>query len=94
MAKAKALPPRWQRWVDARTRHRLSHRHVQMARELGLNPAKFGALDNHRQEPWKVPLPQFSEHLDAKRFGRTRPEVVVSIETLAAAAGRQRRGTP
>lgn len=65
-----------------------------MARELGLNPAKFGALDNHRQEPWKVPLPQFIEHLYAKRFGRTRPEVVVSIETLAAAAGRQRRGTP
>ena len=64
-----------------------------MARELGLNPAKFGALDNHRQEPWKVPLPQFIEDLYAKRFGRTRPAVVESIETLAAAAGRQRRGT-
>ena len=65
-----------------------------MARELGLNPAKFGALDNHRQEPWKAPLPQFIEHLYAKRFGRTRPEVVVPIEMLAAAAGRQPRGTP
>ena len=94
MAKAKALPPLWQRWVDARTRHRLSHAHVQMARELGLNPAEFGALDNHRQEPWKVPLPQFIEHLYAKRFGRTRPEVVASIETLAAAAGRQSPGAP
>jgi hypothetical protein len=65
-----------------------------MARQLGLNPAKLGGLDNHRQEPWKVPLPRFIEHLYAKRFGWTRPEVVVSIETLAAAAGRQRPGTP
>ena len=30
-----------------------------MARELGLNPKKFGGLANHRQEPWKLPLPEF-----------------------------------
>lgn len=75
MGKAKALSPRWQRWVDARARHRLSHAHVQMARELGLNPTKLGKLDNHQQEPWKAPLPQFIEHLYAKRFGRERPDV-------------------
>jgi hypothetical protein len=36
-----------QAWIDARQRHHLSHAEVQMARELGLNPAKLGKLDNH-----------------------------------------------
>jgi len=62
-----ALPETWQ---EARRRHRLSDRHVAMARELGLNPKKLGSLDNHRQEPWKLPLPRFIEELHAKRFGR------------------------
>src|SRR5215469_9829098 len=52
-----------QLWIDARKRHRLSHEQVQMARELGLNPRKLGKLDNHRQEPWKLPRPVFEgEH--------------------------------
>jgi hypothetical protein len=37
-------------------------------------------FDNHRQEPWKAALPQFIEHLYFKRFGKRRPDVVVSIE--------------
>jgi hypothetical protein len=28
-----------------------------MARELGLNPKRLGKIDNHHQEPWKMPLP-------------------------------------
>ncbi|HYB24379.1 MAG TPA: hypothetical protein VED41_11310 [Solirubrobacteraceae bacterium] len=51
-----------------------------MARELGMNPKKLGSIDNHDQEPWKEPLPQFIEHLYQKRFGRERPESVVPIE--------------
>jgi hypothetical protein len=74
-----------QDWVDARRRYRLSHAHVQMARELGMNPTKLGKLDNHDQEPWKAPLPQFIEHLYSKRFGRERPEIVTSIEERARA---------
>ena len=54
--KQKPLPPRLQAWVDARNRHKLTHARVKMARELGLNPKKFGGMDNHRQEPWKTPL--------------------------------------
>ena len=54
-----------------------------MARELGMNPKKLGKLDNHDQEPWKAPLPQFIEHLYFKRFGRERPEVVMSVEERA-----------
>jgi hypothetical protein len=90
MGAAKRLPLRLQAWVDARKRHRLSHAHVLMARELGLNPAKLGKLDNADQEPWKAPLPQFIEHLYAKRFGRDRPDVVTTIEEIAHEAKRQR----
>jgi len=69
-----------QAWIDARKRHRLSHCQIQMARELGMNPKKLGKKDNHDQEPWKMPLPQFIEHLYRKRFGEERPDVVLSIE--------------
>jgi hypothetical protein len=55
-------------WLEAGRRHRLSEHHLRMARELGLNPKKLGSLDNHHQEPWKVPLRQFIEELHAKRF--------------------------
>ena len=72
-------------WVTARRKFRLSHAHVQMARELGMNPKKLGKLDNHHQEPWKLPLPEFIAHLYAKRFGRERPAVVRTIEEVAAA---------
>jgi hypothetical protein len=83
MAKAR-IDQKLQEWIDARKVHRLSHAHVQMARELGMNPRKLGKIDNHRQEPWKMPLPLFIEHLYEKRFGRARPEVVLSIEQIAA----------
>ena len=69
-----------QAWIDTRKRHRLSHAQVQMARELGMNPKKLGKLDNHDQEPWKMPLRQYIEHLYFKHFGKERPDVVVSIE--------------
>lgn len=72
-----------QAWIDARKRHRLSHAQIQMARELGMNPAKLGKIDNHKQEPWKLPLPQFIEELYFKRFGKTAPDAVMSIEERA-----------
>ncbi len=81
MAKKKKKPSqKMQAWIDARRRHHLSHAQVQMARELGMNPKKLGQKDNHRQEPWKMPLRQFIEHLYRKRFGKDRPDSVMSIE--------------
>jgi hypothetical protein len=56
-----------------------------MAREFGLNPKQFGKLDNHHQEPWKQPLPEFITSLYEKRFGTRMPTVVRSIEEVAAA---------
>ena len=82
MAKQKKLSPKYQSWIDARTRFHLSDMHIQMARELGLNPKKFGKLANHKQEPWKEPLPDFIETLYRKRFKKDRPEDVRSIERM------------
>ena len=75
-----------QAWIEARQRYHLSHVQVQMARELGLNPRKLGKIANHRQEPWKAPLPQFIEDLYIKRFGRERPQAVTSAERWARPA--------
>ena len=38
------LPDHLQMWIDARKRFHLSHAHVQMARELGLNPKKMSRI--------------------------------------------------
>ena len=80
-----------QEWIDARRRRHLSHSQVQMARELGLNPAKLGKIDNHKQEPWKLPLPQFIEQLYFERFGKTTPDNVVSIEERCRVEGRKEK---
>ncbi len=61
-----------------------------MARELGLNPKKLGGLANHKQEPWKAPLPQFIEELYFERFQRERPDTVRSLEQMAADKARKR----
>jgi len=78
-------------WIDARQRFRLSHAHVQMALELGLNPKKFGKLANHHQEQWKLPLPDFIAKLYVKRFGKTAPDAVQTIEQMAAAQVAKKR---
>ena len=86
MAKKQAqIPPHLQPWIEARRKFHLSHAHVQMARELGMNPKKLGKLDNHDQEPWKLPLREFIGKLYFKRFGKERPDAVRSIEEMAAA---------
>ena len=90
MTEKKKIPEKLQAWVVARKQHRLSHAHVQMARELGMNPKKLGKLDNHKQEPWKAPLPVFIEDLYFKRFGKELPDNVMSIEELAAKWERKR----
>jgi hypothetical protein len=79
-------PADLQAWIEARKRHRLSHAQVQMARELGMNPNKLGGIDNHRQEPWKAPLPEFIQHLYRKWFGRDTPLDVRPLEERAREA--------
>lgn len=48
-----------------------------------MNPGKLGKLDDHEQEPWKLPLPKFIEELYFKRFGKSTPDVAISIEQRA-----------
>ena len=76
------IPEKLQVWIDARKKYHLSHAHIQMARELGLNPRKFGKIANHRQEPWKEPLPVFIEDIYFKRFKKKRPDNIKSIEQV------------
>lgn len=80
MAKKQIIPEKYQVWIKTRKRYHLSDAQIQMARELGLNPRKFGKYANEKQEPWKKPLPEFIEEIYFKRFGKRRPDVVKSIE--------------
>ena len=74
-----------QPWIDARRRLKLSHAHVQMARELGMNPKKLGSRANDRQEPWKSPIQEFIAECYFKSFKRTEPAEVRSIEQVIEA---------
>jgi len=65
-------------WIDARKKYHLSDVHIQMARELGLNPKKFGSLANHKQEMWKAPLPEFIEELYFRRFRKEKPDAITN----------------
>jgi hypothetical protein len=50
--------------------YRLSAEQIAMAKELGLNPKKFGSLANHHQEPWKAPLGDFIEEIYQKKLNK------------------------
>jgi len=78
----KKIPDKFKIWIDALKRYHLTNAQIQMARELGLNPKKFGKLANHKQEPWKEPLPDYIETLYYKRFKRYKPEQIKSIERI------------
>jgi len=48
------IPSKLQPWFEAREHFRLSHAHIQMAREPGLNP-RLGSLATGQQESWERP---------------------------------------
>jgi hypothetical protein len=87
----KRIPAKLQPWFEARRRFKLSHAHIQMARELGMNPKKFGSLANENQEPWKVPLQEFIAQCYRKSFGHSEPAHVRSLEQLIEADDLRRR---
>mgnify|MGYP001595168142 CR=1 FL=1 len=68
------------KWIEAKKKYHLSDVHIQTARELGMNPQKFGSLANHRQEKWKAPLPDFIEELYFQRFKKEKPEVIRKLQ--------------
>ena len=85
------IPLKLQPWFEARRRFKLNHAHIQMARELGMNPKTFGSLANEKQEPWKVPLDAFIVQCYSKRFNRSEPAQVRSLEQLIEADEMRRR---
>ena len=84
MPKKGFIPNKLRPWIEARKKYRLSHGQIQMARQLGLNPKKFGRLANHKQEQWKLPLPEYIEHLYQKKFGKLLPDDISSLEVVDA----------
>ena len=85
MSKKKTrIPHKFLPWIDARKKFRLSQRHIQMARELGMNPKQFGNMADTENKPWKLPLPEYIESCYAERFEKEGPDVVLTIEQMAA----------
>ncbi|BBO71378.1 hypothetical protein DSCA_53080 [Desulfosarcina alkanivorans] len=82
MPKKGFIPNKLKPWIEARGKFRLSHSQIQMARELGLNPKKLGGMANHKQEPWKMPLHEYIEHLYQKRFKKPAPVVTKPLEEV------------
>ena len=79
MAKKDFIPNKLKPWIEARKKYNLSHAQIQMARELGLNPKKFGSLGNTKQQQWKLPLPEFIEEIYFKHFKKRAPENVTHL---------------
>ncbi|MEM9644666.1 MAG: hypothetical protein AAF989_06715 [Planctomycetota bacterium] len=84
MAKKPRIPNRFRPWIEARKKFRLSHAHIQMARELGLSPKRFGKYSDLSQQPGKLSLANFITSMYKKRFGKTAPDPVWTIEEIAA----------
>jgi hypothetical protein len=84
MPKKGFIPNKLRPWIEARTKFHLSHAQIQMVRELGLNPKKLGSMANYKQEQWKVPLPNYIEHLYEKRFNKKAPDDIRPLEVRDA----------
>jgi hypothetical protein len=41
--------------------------------------ARGGLVNNHKQEKWKAPLPEFIEELYYKRFRKEKPDVIAKL---------------
>ena len=90
MPKKRFIPNKLKPWIEARTKYHLSHTQIQMARELGLNPKKFGSLANTKEQPWKLPLPDYIEEIYFKHFKTREPDNVRSIEQIVKDKARKK----
>ena len=66
-------------WKKAKKRYHLTDMHIQMARDLGMNPKKFGSLANNKQQKWKAPLSEFIEDIYFKHFKKEEPDIIKPI---------------
>ena len=98
--KLKETTDELQAWAKAKRQCGLSDAHVQMAREIGINPRRLTARSGTKPGPTRVPLAQRIEDLYLRRFKRTIPDPVVPLRQLLhdaqvrerVEAGERRRG--
>lgn len=57
-------------WEEAKAKHKLSAKHIQMAKELGMKPSSLGKMGASKQQKWKAPLHLYLEELHESKFGR------------------------
>lgn len=84
-----ALPTNLQAWVDVRTKLKLPHAAIQMARELSLSPM---SLLTHEKRRFKAKLPSVERYITSRyrnRFGQELTEAP-SIEGQEAEKKRLR----
>ena len=81
MPKKNFIPNKLRPWIEARKKYRLSHAHIQMARELGMSVKCLDKLNNS-SESWKAPLHEFIEDTYFKQFKKVKPDCVKSIEQM------------
>jgi hypothetical protein len=58
-------------WALAQKKYRLNSVQIAKAKELGMNPKKFGKSAPNKSEPWKGPLGEFIEECYQKRFKKS-----------------------
>lgn len=84
MANPNRIAHKFKPWIALRQIHRLSHAHVQMAREMQMDPRGLH-LSVKRDDPLgKLPYEEMIEALYKKQFGRDRPEEIKTVEQMAA----------
>jgi hypothetical protein len=69
-------------WAKAKRRCGLTDAHVQMARELRMNPQRLAESASTAPEPTQTPLAQRIESLYLKRFGKPRPDSIVPLRQM------------
>ena len=62
-----------EKWIEIKNRFQLSDKHIQMAKELNFNPAKFGKIKVLNQQACNAPLNDFIEIAYFKQFKRREP---------------------
>lgn len=71
-----------QKWARVKRQCALTDAHVQMARELGMNPKRLIESESTTQGLTQLPLSQRIENLYLKRFKKPLPEAVVPLRQL------------
>ena len=71
-----------QKWIMVKRQCGVSDAHVQMARELGMNPKRLIESESSTQGLTQMPLSQRVEFLYLKCFKKPLPEAVVPLRQL------------